>query len=446
MKALDPAIYFPNITVANNIVANQADGKSAMGLRKAGGNWVAGDRFFDREVEIEALIERVDDGTHTLVTAQRRMGKTSLVRELLRRLAEKGDFETVFVDLEDASTAADAVVEVAAASRRIRGLWTRVRSWVRQSSASTVDRIDELGVSELRVKLRAGIDAGRWRIQGDALFASLAASEKQVVLAIDELPILVNRLLKGHDYEMTPERRRDTDEFLSWLRKNAQAHQGRIRLVVSGSVGLEPILEQAELSAHANIFAPFDLKPWDEETSVACLGELAASYDLQIPERVRREMFRRLRCGIPHHVQQFFDKLHEHLRRQRRPEASLDDVDRVYSEEMLGVRGQVYLEHYHSRLQMVLGDDGYVDALELLTEAAVSGGQLTDNSIRLYEAYRSVLPEEPGGQVKDVLHVLEHDGYLARHDDGYRFVSGLVEDWWRARNAMGFVPFNERQT
>lgn len=210
-----------------------------MALRKAGGNWVAGDRFFDREVEIEALIERVEDGIHTLVTAQRRMGKTSLVREVLRHLEKKGDFETVFVDLEDSSTAADAVVEIAAASRHIRGLWTRLKNWAGRSSTSTIDRIDELGVSELRIKLRAGIDAGRWRTQGDALFASLAASEKPVVLAIDELPILVNRLLKGHNYKITPERRQDTDGFLSWLRKNAQTHRDRIRLVVSGSVGLE---------------------------------------------------------------------------------------------------------------------------------------------------------------------------------------------------------------
>lgn len=416
-----------------------------MGLRKAGGNWVAGDRFFDREAEIEALTERVEDGIHTLVTAQRRMGKTSLVRELLRRLEERGDFETVFVDLEDSSTAADAVVEIAAASRHIRGLWSRLKNWAGRSSTSTIDRIDELGVSELRVKLRAGIDAGRWRTQGDSLFASLAASEKPVVLAIDELPILVNRLLKGHDYKITPERRQDTDGFLSWLRKNAQAHRERIRLVVSGSVGLEPILEQAELSAHANVFAPFELRPWNKATAVACLGELATSYRLQVPERVRIGMFRRLRCGIPHHVQQFFDKLHEHLRRNDRFEASLDDIDTVYSQDMLGVRGQVYLEHYQSRLRVVLGDDGYVVALELLTQAAVSGGRLTDDSIRQYEAYRSVLSGESGGQVGGVLHVLEHDGYLARREGGYEFVSGLVEDWWRARDARGFVPFGDRQ-
>ena len=57
---------------------------------------------FDRDAELEALTERVKDGTHTLLTAQRRMGKTSLVRELLRRLKNEGCFETIFVDLEGA--------------------------------------------------------------------------------------------------------------------------------------------------------------------------------------------------------------------------------------------------------------------------------------------------------------------------------------------------------
>ena len=38
---------------------------------------------------------------------------------------------------------------------------------------------------------------------------------------------------------------------------------------------------------------------------------------------------------------------------------------------MLGVRGQADLDHYESRLKLVLGPEGYRDALDLLTEAAV---------------------------------------------------------------------------
>ena len=90
-------------------------------LTKGGSNWVDGDRFFDREAELEALEERVRDGTHTLLTAQRRMGKTSLVRELLQRLADTGEFETVFVDLEAAMDPADAVAEIGVQTRPLQG-------------------------------------------------------------------------------------------------------------------------------------------------------------------------------------------------------------------------------------------------------------------------------------------------------------------------------------
>ena len=156
---------------------------------------------------------------------------------------------------------------------------------------------------------------GSWQRSGDQIFEALAANEKPVVLAIDELPILVNRLLKGQDYRLTPERREAADQFLSWLRRNGQAHRGKVCMIVSGSIGLEPVLRQAGLSAQANIFSPFELHPWSQDISVRCLDALARTYGIDISMDLRREMCRRLRCCVPHHVQQFFDHLHEHLRR-----------------------------------------------------------------------------------------------------------------------------------
>ncbi len=89
-------------------------------IRKGGSNWVDGENFFDRKTELEALEERAREGTHTLLTAQRRMGKTSLVRELQRRLAETGEFEVVFVDLEAATDPADAIAEIGVQSKPVR--------------------------------------------------------------------------------------------------------------------------------------------------------------------------------------------------------------------------------------------------------------------------------------------------------------------------------------
>lgn len=40
------------------MIANEIDGNTMTVPRKAGGNWVEGDHFFDREAEIEALADR----------------------------------------------------------------------------------------------------------------------------------------------------------------------------------------------------------------------------------------------------------------------------------------------------------------------------------------------------------------------------------------------------
>ena len=413
-----------------------------MTLLRMSSNWVDGSRFFDREADLRLLRERVENGVHTLITAQRRMGKTSLVRELLRQLEVEGEFATVFVDFEGAMDAADAVAELATQARPVQSVKRRMTSWLSNRFRDVRGSIEELGVSEFRVRLRGGLNAGNWQRIGDQVFEALASSDRPVVLAIDELPILVNRLLKGHEYRVNPERLAETDGFMGWLRMCCQTYQGRICLIISGSVGLEPVLRQARLSAHANVYAPFELNPWSHDVAVDCLGALARGHGISLPEEIRRDMCFRLRCCVPHHVQRFFHHLYEHLIREQRNEATLDDVGLVYERDLLSVRGQVDLVHYEERLRMVLGDESYIDALSLLSEAAVYDGLLTNEVVELYLG--EAADTEKANGVTNVLYVLQHDGYLQECDGGYAFVSSLLEDWWRARYGQRFTSITKR--
>jgi len=405
------------------------------------GGWVAGNRFWDRDDDIAIFESRLREGAHILMVAQRRMGKTSLMREAARRLHE--DFLCLFVDLQKARNAPDAVVELALACRPHAGLWAKTKGLFRNALAGIVGAVEEINIAEVGLKLRAGLTAGTWANRADKLLDILAQEKRPVVLLFDEVPIMVNRMLKGDDYRITPERRAEADDFMSWLRKATIHHQGKIRFVVAGSIGFEPVLRQAELSATINHFTPFELKPWDQATAEGCLDALANQYNLTFADGVTARMFRKLGCGIPHHVQMYFSHVHDHCRRHKITECSAEVANLVYKSDMLGTRGHAELTSYEERLKQVLGEPRFALALDLLTEAAVVK-TLTDAAhLAVQKQY-----EFPGQEVaevqREILWVLEHDGYVKPGRGGYRFVSKLLRDWWAARHKFGFIPILKR--
>lgn len=394
------------------------------------------DRFWDREADLELLSQRLVEGNHILLVAQRRMGKTSLLRELTHRLS--GRYVCLFVDVQKHESPADVVAAIGAATRQHATLWDRTKSTFGSIVRAAGDRIDSLQISEVTLNLRAGMAGDDWRAKGDALFESLAQVEGGVVLMLDEVPILVNRLLRAEDRSIQPEGRRQAEVFLSWLRENALRHSGKIRLVISGSIGLAPVLHRAGLSATANYLMPFELPPWDRETAIGFLLALAASYGLDLSRETCEHMVDRIGCCIPHHVQTYFSLALAYCKRNNKATFSKADAEEVYLRDMLGPRGNTELAHYEERLLMVLGRGLGTLAVGLLTTTAVAG-HLSAEAAGAVAAEYIADGGAPQESLRVVLEVLEHDGYLQRITGRYEFASKLLGDWWRERFASPYV-------
>ena len=394
-------------------------------LKKAGGSWVTGDRFFGREHDLKVLAERVREGSHTMLSAPRRIGKTSLVRELFRRLEAKGKIKTVFVDLEAATDPPDAIATIA--SRSVPGRHAIKELLFRRD-------VKEIGPKGVRVESRRNVNEHNWRTYGDKVLRTLAKKKRPVVLAIDELSVFVNRILKRSNEHGTLDGRDEADLFLSWLRKNAQMHQGGLCLIVTGSVSLEPILSRAALSAHVNAYEPYVLEPWSQDEASDCLAALALQYDLDLPDEIRRAMCERLRCCIPFHVQQFFSHMDHHLKKEGRTTANSEDIKSVYMRDMLSVRAQTRLDRDQARLKALFEPNGYRLSLSLLTAAACNDGLLGTETATRCVSQLALSEVEAWSLHEDVMRQLLFDGYLERVEGGHRFVSKLVEDWWRIRH------------
>ena len=401
------------------------------------GRWVSGDDFFDREAELRILEERVRDANHVLLTGQRRMGKTSIARELGRRLTESDGWITLFVDVEDAICPEDVIADIARAAYPIRPIVSRL-SGLASAARRTFRAIEEVGVTGFRLKIRAELNAGNWRDHGERLLQGCADHDERVLLVVDELPIFLKRMLRETDGATRVER------FLSWLRGVLQGLGGDSPvLIVSGSIGLAPMVQRLGIPDRINYLEPFRLGPWSREASVACFNQLATSAGLSIEDGVAGAVYDALGIGIPHHVQSFFARLREHAIMQDRDRVTVADVEVVYRTGLLGPSGQNDLAHYETRLRDGLDDASGSIAMEILAEAATQEAFTAAARSRLGEIYSRVV-DNANGRITEVLDVLVHDGYLEDRDIGYGFPLRLLQDWWAARFREHHVPIERR--
>jgi hypothetical protein len=404
-------------------------------MKSSTGRWVTGSDFFDRQTELQLLQQRIEDGNHISLTGQRRMGKTSVARELGRRLEEKG-WVFLFADVEGASSAEDVIAEFAKAVQRVQPLAKRFASGLGRWLG---DNIDELSALDFKVKVRAALDPASWRRHGEKLLADCAAYDAPVLLVVDELPIFLKRIQQGDDGAAR------VDAFLSWFRQALQDRvDGSLVVMVSGSIGLRPLVERLGIPDRINHLDPFRLGPWSKDDSEACLRCLAESYAVEMDAAVPGAVYDKLGIGIPHHVQSFFARLRDHAIKTGGTRLSVADVEHVYRNELLGPSGQNDLVHYETRLKDGLEQANYSLAMEILAEAAVVGVFSAEARRCLASDYADIV-DEVRARIVNTLDVLMHDGYLDASDGEYRFPSRLLRDWWAARFRDHHVPLGDRR-
>lgn len=362
------------------------------------------------------------------------MGTTSVARELGRRLEASGG-TSLFVDVKSADSEEDVIAGIARAMHHVRPLKDRlvdmVRDWFK-------DQVDEIGAAEFQLKFRAGLNLGNWRYHGENLLNTCAESDQPVLLAIDELPVFLNRLSQddgGQDR---------ADLFLSWLRWVVQTlGPDSPVLLISGSIGLQPLVERLRMPARINYLYPFRLNPWDRDTTVRCFESLARHQNLSVENGVASAVYETLGIGIPHHVQSFFARLKDYATMRHRSKLTIADVDEVYRYELLGAAGQHDLTHYATRLSEALTGPEHSIAMEILAETATQGACTRESRRSLAELY-AALVDQVEERILSTVALLEHDGYIENDHGEYTIPSRLLKDWWSARFQDHYTPVRQR--
>ena len=416
--------FFGKKNFAKNFIADYSQPvqvNQTIQVRNITGTPVSGDDLFGRESELRRLWSELEKGNHLLMLAPRRVGKTSLMLELNRN--PKENWDVIFINVEGGSSAADFVATMLSEMAQHEGYrrwFEALPFWQNMKRASA--SIKSIGLKALRIELSGALDRD-WGRAMDQLATRLAGvpDGRHLLMIVDELPILVARLLQSE------EGRPEAELLLAKLRSLRQAKdlRGKAQMLLGGSIGLEGVVRRAGLSALINDITPFRLESWNASTAIQFLEKVNDHRDFALDHDAIRQVLALLKDPVPYHVQLFYSAIHDSCSGDS-SRVSPTLIERCFAERLTGSSGTPHLAHYAERLAAVF-DHRELEAAHNILGLACR----TETGIALH-----ALGEVPTSE-RTALRELKADGYLDEQGGRIAFRSNLLRTWWRKNQGAG---------
>lgn len=373
---------------------------------------VTGADFFGREAEVKKLWAKLEGGHNLLIVSPRRIGKTSVMRDL--EANPHPGWAPVFTNLEGKNSAASVIMEVVQHLEKRGGTGEKVAGFFKKAFGT----VEEFNAFNVGLKLsKTNEQWDRLSLEFEAAIAKGASPTDRLLLIVDEFPIVIEELFS------TPETKQQALNLLQLFRKirTNTAIKDRFRMIIGGSIGLKPVLRRNKATADANDLKAFRLGPWSKTTALAFMKKIAESHGLALRPAIRSEVLKRTgEQPIPFHLQVMLDGLIE----LEKPGAKIDadDVEQVWQEKL----GDVDLDHYKERLSSVLEPDEAAAAQDMLDRLAQAGPQSRQALHDLIAKPRVV---------GAALRVLVEDGYCVEKKidgaPGVAFANPMIEAFWQ---------------
>ncbi len=405
------------------------------------GNPVTGDDFYNRVDEILRLTELLNQGQHINLVAPRRCGKTSLMREIMRRLGSSG-WATMEADFSSCATTqhffeclTGKIEEQLSQSKDWTGKWKDKLKAFGQS-------VKEVKFMNIGLVMQAGGGASFAELDRDLreLLKGLAANSDKgrLLLGTDEIPIFLNRLQLSADDDRAGQAavKQEISALLYWLRDLRQDSSLPVTWFHCGSIGLETLVATLGLTHSLSGLSHQPIHAFSDEHARGLLRELAKYCGLPLPGIVESRMLDRLKWHLPYFVQLHLIKLHEpkDYSRRRHPDyPTVEDADAAY-DQMID-EGKIHFDHWDSRLDEQLSKLRAQQARDILGWVAKK-----DSGLKRGTIVTKIVSSRPTSgdsrelerATKDLLSLLMNDGYLMRDEkDAYHFRSPLLRDFWK---------------
>lgn len=406
------------------------------------GSVVEGEHFFGRESEIEAILDLLLHHD-VLLLGPRRIGKTSISREIMRGLL-KGDHRCIEFNV--------------AACVDEKGFLERLESAVRSAATalgwqwwdSCKDQFGALASRIKSVKIpipgagTVGVDIGDaeegdWVKIGNDVVALIARLKEPWLIYIDELPILLYNIIEADPTNGVRRVRR----FLNWFRNDIRALPGGggIRWLVSGSVGLDTLAQQHGMADTINTLQPMQLPPFTRALAQEMLKKLVERYPFAINETEINALLDAIGWLQPYYIQRAFQQLR--ALRTAQTESPMTTLIEQAVDALAQPGADNDFHHWEKRLfrQLPPAKAEYATTLLAMAAQTREGARPETMLTQLQEHLGEATTNDEARKIFiELRDILQRDGYWAPFGEGharrYRFLLEPLRQWWQRRSTL----------
>ena len=391
-----------------------------MAINNITGSPVEGDNFFGRENELTAAWTHIKKGNSLILSAPRRVGKSSFAKKLLS-YAENEEWNTLEINLEEIQTE-QKFVELFVEKLQAENWWKKNLNIAGES------------INQLLESIKPSVSYGdatatlEWKAKKPDIYTKLKKllnHELPTLIMVDEVTILLNGFLNNGKEQGIE----SVEFFLNWLRSFRQVKGTNIHWVFCSSIGIDNFTNRHNLSYTFNDIKSFPLAAFDEETSLAFIKELAKSDNISLQDEIIRLMFKKIDWCLPYFIQVLYFNYQNLVNTYNKPNDS-STLDLAYQDLI----DSKELNTWDERLAEYQELEEYA-RLILKNLSKTKPGAKRDALLELLHAKLNDTGKAET-YLNKLLYMLKNDGYIIDMAKGkYGFRSPLLRDFWFNRFA-----------
>lgn len=401
---------------------------------------VEGENFFGRH-DIAHHLREILDHDDILLLGPRRIGKTSLARAVMAITREDGwkSIEIVVASCIDERGFLDKLE--GALKKALDSFAGKLLDSMREKLGILGKRIKSLKLGGFGATAEVGLagsEADDWTTVGNELLALLGELDDHWLIYVDELPIMLFHIIR-HDPANGVLRVR---RFLDWFRNDvrALASAGKVRWLISGSVGLDTLVQEHGMADTINSLNHQNLPPFTDPLACQLIRELAVSYRITLDESAVRQLVDAVNWPQPYYLQVAF----QHLRSLIAASPATPPYELIDTaiEQLTQPGADNDFHHWESRLDTQLSAPLATLAKALLTHSATRPGGIRAESLlaAVQQRHPNASDDEARALFVRLRDILLRDAYWLADDSSgsrhYRFPLEPLRRWWNRRNSL----------